>query len=161
MKKVLLFACMLLLPLAMISQTPFIKPSWDLRLIDEPTSGPQSCIYTNMIETNEGFYVVPLLHIDEYRNGKDDCADIIAINRDGEVIKEILLEYGENYIVNNIVIDIWNDTVNVFAHLISDVRDYAIIMHTYLHDDFTIGKSKEICRNDFGGPILRDSLRDP
>ena len=146
-----MFIIFFLLPFSLFSQQPFIKPSWDLRLIDEPTSGPQSCIYTNMIETNEGFYVVPLLHIDEYRNGKDDCADIIVINRDGEVIKEILLEYGENYIVNNIVIDIWNDTVNVFAHLISDVRDYAIIMHTYLHDDFTIGKHKEICRNDFGG----------
>ena len=94
----------LLLPLSLLSQTPLIKPSWDLRLIEDPAPGPQSCIYTNIIETDEGFYVVPLLHIDEYRNGKDDCADIIVINRDGEVMKEILLEYDENYIVNKIVL---------------------------------------------------------
>ena len=140
----------LLLPLSLLSQTPLIEPSWDLRLIEEPAPGPQSCIYTNIIETDEGFYVVPLLHIDEYRNGKDDCADIIVINRDGEVMKEILLEYDENYIVNKIVLDIWNDTVNVFAHLISDARTHALIMHTYLYDDFSLGEYKEICRNDFG-----------
>ena len=149
MKKVLLFACMLLLPLAIISQTPFIEPSWDLRLVDEPIPGPQSCVYMNVIETDEGLFVVPLLHIDEHRNGRDDCADIIVINREGEVIKEILLQYNKNYIVNRVVLDIWNDTINVFAHLISNVRDHAVIMHTYLYDDFTLSEYKEICRNDF------------
>ena len=152
MKNIFFIIILISLPLTMISQTPFIKPSWDLSVI-EPIPEKQTNLYTNMIETDNGFYVVPLLSVDEYRGGKSDCAEIIVIDQDGEIIKKILLEYGENYIVNNVVLDIWNDTINIFTHLIGKDRDHALIMHNYLYDNFALGKHKEISRNDFGNKV--------
>ena len=137
-----------LLPLTLLSQTELmIEPSWDLPLKEQTNHKKYAC--NNMIETEDGFFVVPIQDIDEHRNCKATYANLVVIDNNGNFIKEITLQYAENYIVNNIALDIWNDTVNVFAHLISTSRDHSAIVHTYLNDDFTIGEHREICRNDF------------
>ena len=91
MKKVLLFACIvfLLFPYSLLSQSKFefIEPLWDLMPNESAYELEESII--DIIETDDGCYIVPLF---------GNHTKIIKFNDDGEILKQVELPYNENFI---------------------------------------------------------------
>ena len=151
MKKVLLFACsvFLLLPLSLLSQSKFefVEPSWDL-MPNEPAYELEESII-DIIETDDGCYIVPLF---------GNQTKIIKFNDDGEILKQVELPYNENFICG--AIDNYNDTVNVFT--LEFVKDgectETIFKHAYLFDDFSMSEPKELWRKEFSEDIDHFSI---
>ena len=160
MKRVLLFACIifLLLPLSLLSQSKleFIEPSWELDFVEpswdlmpgEPAYESEQTA-TNIIETKDGCYIVPLF-------GKQ--TKIIKFNDDGEVLQEIELQYNKNFICGTI--DNYNDTVNVFTLDFVKEGECAemIFKHAYLFEDFSMSEPKELWRKEFSEDLDELSL---
>ena len=159
MKKVLLFACILLLPLTIISQTPFIEPSWDLMPSDGPTINTLELIPMDIVETQNDSYFVSLIYdlglpFDKKTREKNNIARIVKLDNNGEILQKIELEYEKDYFVNDMKFDIWNDTISVFTLLTSIDGSHFVLMHAYLFDDFSTSKHKEIWRKEFDDGLV-------
>lgn len=109
-------------------------------------------ITTSLIETNDGNYIVPIYNTSEYCKS-DEKATIIKISSDGAIMNETRVDIEDDYLLNDIVLDIWNDTVNVFMHCIGIHRNCAKIMHSYLLDDFSMTEHRELWYSDFEKPM--------
>ena len=149
MKKSLLltFIIFLLLPFSLFSQSPQIKPSWDLMPSDGPTHEVMGLLPCNIVKTNDNNFLVPFI----YSGYEINCAKIIKFDNDGEILQETELQFDENYYVKNAILDIWNDTVNIIAHLIEKEMNSTVILHAYLFDDLSMSEPDELWRKDFDG----------
>ena len=143
------FAILLLLPLAVVSQDAELKPLWELSL--NKATPYRDYISTNLLELNDGNYLVPLVNTQDYlKTDERACeAKILKISADGKIMDEIIMRYDKEYNVNDISIDIWNDTINVFSHLIANNHRGIKIMHNYLLNDMSVLEQKEIYKTEF------------
>ena len=139
MKKVLLFACMLLLPLVVFSQFP--QPLWDLIPSDGPTP-ERELKPVNFIESKDGCYLVTLL--------SRKATKIIKFNDEGDVSHEIELRPSSDSYMYYPTIDNHNDTINVFIMELVKDGEYtvSVMKHAYLFDDFSMSEQKEIWRKN-------------
>ena len=154
MKKVLLFACMLLLPLVVFSQFP--QPSWDLM----PSDGPTSIIEfmpIDIVETKDDCYIASLIHhlgspfdVKYTSRNKSNIARIVKLDNNGELLQETEFQYDNNYLINNMKFSIWNDTISIFTLLNSIKGDCFVLMHAYLFDDLSVSEQKVVWRKKFG-----------
>ena len=138
---------LLLASLASKSQEP--DPSWELSL-NEATPY-WDYMPTNLLELDDGNYLVPLVSTQEYQKSDERAceAKIIKVSADGEIMDEIIMRYDKGYIVNDISVDIWNDTINVFSHLVANDHRSAKIIHNYLFNNLSISEKREIYKVEF------------
>ena len=153
--KNIFFTILLLLPLTIISQTPFIEPSWDLMPSDGPTL-EKEFKPINFIESKDGCYLVPLF--------SKSTTKIIKFNDGGEVLHEIALCPSSDSYKYYLTIDNHNDTINVFVMELVKDGEYtvSVMKHAYLFDDFSMSEQKEIWRkNLFYGEFNSLGLSTP
>ena len=135
-----------LLPLTLLSQ--MIEPLWDLSLGEQTNKIKQQP--TGFVETDDGCYIVCLEDLgDNYEKVWSSSSKIMKLNSDGEFLHEIILSYDEGFNLQYTNLDIWNDTVNIFALLLDSNNGDAVIMHTYLFDDLSVSEHNEIKRIEF------------
>ena len=158
MKKIFItFIIFLLLPFSLISQPQFIEASWDII----PCKGQTNDLINDwninksMIETYDECFIIPITHLTDDPYAKNNTftnsntAKIIKFDNNGEVLCEIELQFDNNYYVENVKLDIWNDTINVFSQLTSVNEDHFVLMHAYLFDDMSMSNQNEIWRKKF------------
>lgn len=155
MKKLFIIVLTIFLfPLSLISQTPQIEPSWELSPYNSSLNEIE-LIPTDFVETNSDCGIVSFIYmprlIEVKNNSKDNnnLARIVKFGDNGEFLQEIELKYDSNYYITEIDLDIWNDTINVFALLTSMEEDHFVLIHTYLFDDLSTSEHKEIWRKEF------------
>ena len=142
------FTLLLLLPFLLMSQTPLIEPSWELSLGEQNNEIKQQP--TGFVETNDGCYIVCVEDLkNNFEEVWSDNSRIMKIDSDGELLHEIILSYDEGFNLQYTMLDIWNDTVNIFVLLLDSNNGDAVIMHTYLFDDLSVSEHNEIKRIEF------------
>ena len=155
MKKTFVLISFLIISFALKSQ--YLTPSWCL-FPDTTTYNDGNRGLTSMIETDDGNYIVPIYNYSNYSKSDVD-ATIIRITSDGLVLNELKINIDDEYILNDIVLDVWNDTVNVFMHCIGVHRNCAMMLHSYLLDDFSMTEYREIWYSDFEKPMTANLVR--
>ncbi|MBR6775177.1 MAG: T9SS type A sorting domain-containing protein [Bacteroidales bacterium] len=151
MRKIFISIIIVAMSFALSSQD--LEHSWCL--FPDYSEGVQT--FANLIETDDGNYIVSMYDYSNYYKSKDD-ATIIKLNSDGVIINEIDVDIDDNYILNDIVLDVWNDTVNVFMHCIGENRDCAKMLHSHLMPDFTMTEYREIWSADFEKPMTSNII---
>ena len=141
------------------SQEP--EPAWELSLSEATTESDY--LPANLLELKDGNYLCPLISTLDYQktDKKISEAKILKISSDGKILDNITIECDKEYKINDISVDIWNDTVNIFSHLIAYDHKSSKIVHNYLYDDLSLSKQKEIYHDDFDTllkPILRNKI---
>ena len=143
----LTIAVLLLLSTTLRSQEP--DPSWELSL-NEATPY-WDYMPMNLLELDDGNYLVSLVSTQDYQ--KSDVraceAKIIKVSSDGEIMDEIIMRYDKEYKVNDISVDIWNDTINIFTHLMANDNRSVKIIHNYLFNNLSVSEKREIYKVEF------------
>ncbi len=138
----LTIVALLLVSLTLKSQEP--EPSWELLLGEATTESDY--LPGNLLELKDNSYIIPLISTVDYRETDERAceAKILIISSVGEILDNITIECDEEYKINDISVDIWNDTVNVFLHLIANDHTNSKIMHNYLYEDLSLSEQNEI-----------------
>ena len=146
-KYLFIVTALILASITLKSQEP--EPSWELSL--GTATLYRDYLPGNLLELKDGNYLIPLISTIDYRESSEkSCeAKILKISADGEIMDEKTLKYDNEYKLNDISVDIWNDTVNVFSHLIANDHTGSKIIHNYLFNDLTISDQKEIYETEF------------
>ncbi len=150
MKKVF-FALLLLLPFLLMSQTPLIEPSWELMPGDGPID-KDNFLPLDIMEFNDGCYLVPV------SMEKEKAIKFVKIDNDGGILQETVLQYDENSIISTFLLDMYNDTVNVFTIHISeeDGSAMAFVKHIHIYEDLSLSEENEIWRKELDGVSLEN-----
>ncbi len=161
-KKSFIIICLfiLLLPFSLMSQTPQIE--WDL-MPGDSCSDELDLLPVAFLETMNDDYIVSLMHSvgapfsdDKNKsNGKNNVVKILKLDNNGELLQETEIQYDENYLVNEMKFDVWNDTINVFTLLNSVDGDQFVLMHAYLFDDLSVCEQKVVWRKEFNDGLER------
>ena len=151
--KNIFFTILLLSSLTIMSQTPFIEPSWDL--IPNNNTDKEGLMPFSIIETNDECYIVSLIHRPNDSDAKDSAiessnlAKIVKFDNNGNMLHEIELQFNNSYYVQDVKLYVWNDTINVFSQLVTVKGDHFVLMHSYLFDDLSMSEQNEIWRKEF------------
>ncbi len=154
MKKTLLFISIMLIASVLKSQDD-IDAGW--YLFPDSTYNNDVLGITHLIETKDGNYITSMYDYSNYYKSQDD-ATIFEINSDGVILNEIKVDIDDSYILNDIVYDVQNDTVNVLMHCIGIHRNCAMMLHSYLLPDFTLTEFRQIWSADFEKPMTTNIL---
>ncbi|MBQ8222942.1 MAG: T9SS type A sorting domain-containing protein [Bacteroidales bacterium] len=151
MKKIFISIIVWVMSSVLMSQD--LEHSWCLF----PDYSDDVLTFANLIETDDGNYIVSMYNYHNYCKSKED-ATIIEFNSDGVIINEIDIDIDDDYILNDIVLDVWNDTVNVFMHCIGADRNCVKMLHSHLLSDFTMTEFREIWSADFKEPMTANII---
>ena len=153
MKKALLITAIMVIASVLKSQD--IDAGW--YLFPDTSNVDKYWGLTSVVEANDGNYVMPMYSYSNYCKSNDKF-HILKISADGVLIDKMDFDIENDYLLNDIVLDTWNDTINVFLHYIGVHRNCSKIMHSYVLQDFTLTGFREIWSADFEKPMTTDLL---
>lgn len=135
MKRTLLLFVMTMATLVGMSQQPV--SSWELSL-DAPALETQYKL-CSPLELSDGSLLVSMMDVVGKNNAK-----IVKISAEGEIMDETSIEYGSEYYVNDIAMDISEGEVNIFSQLVSEDYSSVKIVHNFVYEDMGISEAREI-----------------